>query len=337
MKTLEPGTLALAISKSQNAKIGDAATTYAAQGSCPSECVFFDGGGCYAEQGALGKFVTGPLNASSELAASKTPEDIAIHEAQAIDDMEVVPGRPLRLHTVGDCKTDAAAEILSAAARRYIERGGGPVWTYTHGWRTVARESWGIVSVLASCETAQEAGLARSRGYAPSMVVERFESWKLYELAAQPAPETPHRGASSEWNGVTGQRPGSADAPVTSVRILPCPQQTSGVHCSDCRLCFNDEGLLERGTVIGFALHGTPFTLRQATKALRDPDDPERRLTSRVLIPRFVDSFKETHEREPTVKEIATALDLNPSSVSEMQRSLRGEAPRRRYRRRVSA
>src|SRR5919199_1296654 len=56
------GTLALASNNSSNKKIGNAATTYAAQTSCPTSCPFFDGGGCYAENGALGKFVTAPLN-----------------------------------------------------------------------------------------------------------------------------------------------------------------------------------------------------------------------------------------------------------------------------------
>lgn len=132
----QPGTLAVAIPLSQNAKLGDAATTYAAQGSCPRSCVFYDGGGCYAESGAVGKFVTTPLNEAAGHASSIA---IAKAEARAIDNLSVPEGRPLRLHTVGDCATDEAALIVSAAAERYMARGGGQVWTYTHGWREVAR------------------------------------------------------------------------------------------------------------------------------------------------------------------------------------------------------
>ena len=51
------GKLAIASGSSGNRKIGDAATTYAAQTSCPRSCPFFAGGGCYAESGSIGKFV----------------------------------------------------------------------------------------------------------------------------------------------------------------------------------------------------------------------------------------------------------------------------------------
>lgn len=246
--------IAVARARSQNAKLGDASTTYAAQVSCPTTCAFFAGGGCYAETGRLGKFVTSPLNdAAAEIGASAM--DVALAEAAAIQSME--SSRPLRLHTVGDCATDETARIVAAAAEDYIERGGGPVWTYTHAWRTVARESWGTVSVLASCETPLDVVLARARGYAPSIVVEEFESAKRYPL---------------EPSG-TG--------------VLPCPAQThEGIGCTDCRLCFDDQALLERGYAIAFELHGVPFAIRQARQALRNPDDPDRRLTAEQRIRR---------------------------------------------------
>jgi hypothetical protein len=93
-----------------------------------------------------------------------------------------VPGRPLRLHTVGDCRTDEAARIVAAAAERYMDAGGGPVWTYTHAWRLVDRASWGRVSVLASCETPEQVELARARGYATAIVVDEFDRPPLRAL-----------------------------------------------------------------------------------------------------------------------------------------------------------
>ena len=70
-----------------NSKIGDAAPTY-------------------AEQGRLGFSVTAPLNrAAAQINA--TPEDIARAEAAQIDGLRVKPARPLRIHTLGDCKTKA--------------------------------------------------------------------------------------------------------------------------------------------------------------------------------------------------------------------------------------
>jgi site-specific DNA-methyltransferase (adenine-specific) len=291
--------LAIARASSKNSKLGNAATTYAAQTSCPSSCVFLDGGGCYAEAGQLGKFVTAPLNAAAR-AVEHDAVDVAIAESDAIDALEVVPGQALRLHTVGDCASDEAARVVSAAAARYRARGGGPVWTYTHAWRDVARESWGEVSVLASCETADDAELARERGYGTSIVVEEFEKDARH----------PVRSESSKAFG--------AD-------ILPCPQQTRHKTCSDCRLCFDDAAVRERGYSIAFELHGTPFTVRQATKALNTPEDPDRKLTTRQLIPRAIAEMEAAGEKV-TNAAIARRLACAPSSVSEMRRTLAREA-----------
>lgn len=289
------GKLASASISSGNAKIGDAATTYAAQVSCPSSCVFSAGGGCYAETGRVGKFVTAPLNAEASK-VSATPLEVALEEAEAIDSLPTVSGRPLRLHTVGDCKTDETARIVSAAAERYMERGGGPVWTYTHAWATVERASWGRVSVLASCETSDQIEAARSRGYAPSVVVEEFPTNTRYQ-----------------------------SVPL-GTEVLPCPAQTAHVNCSTCRLCMNDGQLLERGYAIGFELHGIPYAIRQARLALRTPDDPDRRMPSEERIRLIREHYLSAEEpREPTVREVAELIDLNPASVYEWLRFLRDE------------
>jgi hypothetical protein len=258
--------LATATNVSGNAKIGDAGATYAAQVSCPSSCPFIDGGGCYAETGRLGKFVTRELNLSAE-ALGADALAIARAEAEAIDDLVVTPGRPLRLHTVGDCASDEAARLVSGAAGRYMERGGGQVWTYTHAWREVDRSSWGSVSVLASCETGQDTGHARARGYAPSIVVERFESAKRYQLG--------------------------------TAAVLPCPGQTHERTCSTCRLCFDDAAILRRGYAIGLELHGIPYAVRQARLALRNPGDPLRRIPSEQRI-RLIRERYLALGREPT-------------------------------------
>jgi len=276
-------TLALAVTDSANEKIGACSVTYAAQASCPADCVFKDGGGCYAENGRLASAVTIPLN---QLAAEEaaTALDVAQAEAAAIDAMRIVPGRPLRLHTVGDCPNEASARLVAGAAMRYMARGGGPVWTYTHAWRVVPRRAWGSVSVLASCETPLDVVLARARGYAPSLVVEEFEQRARYD------------------------------------GILPCPAQTTeGVTCASCRLCMNDRALLGRDYAIGFAVHGTAFTIRQAVKALRDPDDPDRRLTSRD----HALAFRAREGRWPTKKELVKLANVNPASASQMLAKLR--------------
>jgi hypothetical protein len=299
-------TLAIARTASGNAKLGDAATTHAAQVSCPSSCRFRDGGGCYAESGRQGMFVTRVLNDSArELRA--TALDVALAEAEAIDDMQVVPGRPTRLHTVGDCPDDECARIVSAAAERYMQRGGGQVWTYTHAWRDVDRASWGKVSVLASCETPEHVFEARQRGYATALVVEEFPTHRRY------APGYPEIPAFLEAGEPLGQD------------VLPCPAQTRDRSCSDCRLCFDDETLRRRGYSIGFELHGIPYAVRQARQALRNPDDPLRRIPSEERIRIIRERYLRIERREPTVREVCEMIDLNESSVAEWLRYLRGE------------
>lgn len=293
--------LAVACALSANTKIGEAASTYAAQASCPSSCPFLDGGGCYAESGQLGKFVTDPLNtAARDREADEL--DVALAEARAIVEMDVVPGRPMRLHTVGDCSTTAAAQIVALAAADYRRRGGGPVWTYTHAWREVAREAWGAVSVLASCETAADVQLARERGYAPSIVVEEFPGRRAFLLDSKE-------------------------------KVVPCPAQTTnGVSCSSCRLCLDDARLRALDVVIGFELHGIPYAIRQARRALRNPADPLRRLTAEEQLRRLL-----AERPTLTAGEAARELDMNAAYAGQLLAFLRGHAEhpsvlrRRRY------
>lgn len=235
--------LAKAITLSLNKKLGHAATTHAGQASCPSDCAFL-GEGCYAERGPLGMFVLRKLNGAAEEQRA-TALDVAHAEAEAIDMMRVIRGLPMRLHTVGDCASDEAARIVSAAAERYMDRGGGQVWTYTHAWRNVSRRSWGEVSVLASCETPADVTLARRRGYATSLVVEKFRGRRRYRERRQ--------------------------------TILPCPAQTTNdeITCSECRLCFNDKRLLEQRISIGFEVHGDRVTQEKALGALRSRNQPK--------------------------------------------------------------
>jgi hypothetical protein len=291
--------LAIAVADSDNTKLGKAATTYAAQTSCPTSCKFFNGGGCYAESGRVG-ITTARLNAAAK-AVPSGPSEVADVEANAIDDIKVVPGRPLRLHTVGDCATDEAAHIVSGASARYRERGGGPVWTYTHAWRDVERESWGDVSVLASCETAVDVSDAKARDYQTAIVVEKFAKKGRHTLGP-------------EFGDAAG------------VEVLPCPQQTSGRTCSECRLCFDDEKLAARGGYsIAFEVHGAPATVTRANKALTTPNDPLRRYGTRERIPLVIAEL-EAKGAPVTNAAIAAEIGCNASSVAQMRKKLEAEA-----------
>lgn len=148
--------------------------------------------------------------------------DAADVEAQAID---ALTGRlDLRVHVVGDCPDDASARTVSAAMARHGRKAGRRAWTYTHAWRDVERASWADgASVLASCESAADVRDATTRGYATALVVSEHLSERRYTTAD------------------------GAD-------VIPCPEQSRGIACVDCRLCLRPR---EAGAPsIAFAIHG---------------------------------------------------------------------------------
>jgi hypothetical protein len=180
------------------------------------DCIWKNNG-CYAELGMTG-IHTRKVN-SSEIV---NPEELAQAEAEAIS--KLTGDRHLRLHVVGDCSTNEAAKIVSKASRNFSKKNNKKVYSYTHSWREVKRSSWNGVSILASCETSKDVKKAQKLGYATAIVVSEFPSEKLY----------------SE-NGIN---------------ILPCPNQTKGITCVDCKLCMNDEHLKNTKITIGFKTHG---------------------------------------------------------------------------------
>jgi len=200
------------------------------EATCPDSCTF-KGAGCYAQAGMVVQRLDRGV-----AAMGVNGTQVAEMEARAIDGMFVrgIPqdgargGRDLRLHVSGDAATETAAHLLAGAARRWQERGGGAVWSFTHNWSTIARHYWGDVSVLASCETADQIRDAGRRGYAPALTVERHESEKPFEVAG--------------------------------VRIIPCPAQTRGRTCVECRLCLDADKLHARKAGIAFEVHGTNKT-----------------------------------------------------------------------------
>lgn len=222
------------VADSGNSKIngsGRVSATYASiAATCPAACPLRDSG-CYAQSSHVGMIVR-RLDAGAQ---GMSADDVATIEALAIDgafSAGPVPqdgarglGRPLRLHVSGDARTPRAAATLAAAARRWVARSGGPVWSYTHAWRRVARRNWRGVSVLASVESTSDGSAALARGYAPAAVVASH----------------PQDGKAFARHGVTW---------------IPCPSQTRGIGCTDCRLCFDADALVARRSGISFAAHG---------------------------------------------------------------------------------
>jgi len=212
--------IVLAVEKSTNSKTGLVAATYAPIQSCPKTCPFMDGG-CYAQHGHCGIHLR-RLNKNAKAQKKTRAVDIARIEARAIREMKSM--LPLRLHIVGDCKTAKAAEIVARASGEYRARTAQPVWTYTHAWKTIPRDKWGDISVLASCETIEDAKCAMERGYAASMVrAKKFD--KSFKLG--------------------------------DIQMIPCPEMVKGIPCNKCKLCTKDQMLLKSRRVICFFPHGT--------------------------------------------------------------------------------
>lgn len=216
--------------KSGNAKTGAVAATYAAPVTCPNDCPLKDGGGCYGECGVMNLH---RLRLSRTLL---TAEQVILNEAKLIKNMS--GKRPLRIHVVGDAKTDTMARTLAEAAEIYRGRHGQGIWTYTHAWRTVLRASFGLISVLASCELARDAWLAMARGYAAALLVEEHSSKKVYTYEG--------------------------------LQVLPCPAQTSeNVTCSSCGLCLRDNYLKQKELTIAFAMHGSVKRVKNTLTLLK--------------------------------------------------------------------
>lgn len=217
------GQLAIASSKSKNEKTGEVAATYAAQQSCPPTCIFKDAG-CYAQAHGHVGMITNRLNATNPNA---TFMDVVRAEV-AIMKEKLDGKRPLRLHVVGDCSSNEAAEYMRDHGLAWYALFNQIVWTYTHAWMVVFRESWGpYISILASCESIKQVRLAFKRGYAAALVVKQHPAdGKAYK--------------------------------VDEFTIIPCPEQTGKAkNCASCRLCWNEESLKARKAVIAFATHGS--------------------------------------------------------------------------------
>lgn len=236
-----------------------AAVTLPIKQTCPKTCELLKSRTCYAMFGPLSMYKVKRLEKASR---GMSPEEIACAAASEMDEVRrpFVRGRPLRLFEAGDARTPNAAAILAASSRHWMQRGGGArdcgnnVWGYTHAWRTVPRDAWAGVSMLASVEARrgdEQSAFLKAReaidlGYVPALVVPYFPS-------------------------DTGERAFVREG----VRYIPCPAQTrpESWSCVTCRLCFDDKKLARRGAAIAFAAHGIRApTLRRHLAVVSDRD-----------------------------------------------------------------
>jgi hypothetical protein len=206
---------ALGVEFSLNKKLGGLSTTYTPIGSCPDSCPLKKANACYGN--------SGPINYVWQMVKGNDDRKIALAEAAAI--LGLTGKRDLRIHTLGDCRTNRAAKIVAKAAEEYMGRHDRKAFSFTHAWRDVNRESWGKVSILASCETTDAVRKAQARGYATAMIVAEHKQDTAYEQ--------------------------------DGLKLIPCPEQTGRCNsCAECRLCMNDSKLKASGATIAFKAHG---------------------------------------------------------------------------------
>jgi len=216
------------------------ATYSSIDGTCPNSCSLKNGNGCYAELSFVGMIVSRLNKEADGLSAL----DIARAEAKAIDNAynggSVPDNKDMRLHVAGDSRTVAGSKLINSAVGRWKKRGGGNCWSYTHCWKTVARSNWHHVSMLASVANVTEAKEAKLQGYASAIVVPDFPSDKVFSL----------EGSDIKW--------------------IPCPAQTRGVGCTDCKICMKSNWLFETNRGVAFAAHGVKKNImKKHLKVLR--------------------------------------------------------------------
>jgi hypothetical protein len=137
-------------------------STYASiAATCTTDCPFKmdeqgNPGGCFVEAEHFTRKAMKNLDAA---AAERDPLDVIREEASLIDRAFTkkrggMPqdgargGRDLRIHVGGDVPNEAAARVLAGASARWLARGGGRVWTYTHSWRRIPVHAFWPISVL---------------------------------------------------------------------------------------------------------------------------------------------------------------------------------------------
>ncbi len=102
---IEHKTPASSIEKSRNTKLIDCSTTYAGLNSCPNCCPFKKTNSCYGK--------TGPINMMfiKHTMSDLCPREVARFEAKEIKKLS--GKRNLRIHSIGDCRTNLSAQIVS--------------------------------------------------------------------------------------------------------------------------------------------------------------------------------------------------------------------------------
>lgn len=213
------------ISLKGNSKLGTSVvtTTLPIKATCATDCLHHPDreGTCYAYNGPM-------LWHQRRMESAIDPSwDIGGMEANQLAS-NAPAGALTRLHVAGEW-LDAAhvKRVLKVVKAKSLK-----AWSYTHKWRKFKATSFRGLSILASCDSLPDAVQAWIKGYAPALVVPKFESVQAYDL----------KYANGSDSGMRG---------------IPCPAQTKQRTCEECKLCLKTEWLHATQQVILFEAHGS--------------------------------------------------------------------------------
>lgn len=207
---------------SGNGKTGQVFQTYSSRSTCPASCPF-KGAGCYAENFrclANWKKCDGPTAAGLEDLAA------ALHAARRTT---AAPGAIVRHNVAGDMAiagSDFLDARLVAGLTKVYAAAGAAAYTYTHcaaverNFRIAEKAVAGGFCINFSCESMKKADKVMGRGLPAVLACSSFEKLPAHTPAGR--------------------------------RIIPCPAQAKGAHCSNCRLCAR----ADRAFIIAFEAHG---------------------------------------------------------------------------------
>lgn len=213
------------ISLKGNAKLGPSVvtTTLPIRATCSTDCMHHPDreSTCYAYQGPM-------MWHQKKMESAIDPSwDIGGMEANQLQ--ASAPPRSLtRLHVAGEWIDSLHIKRVLKVVRAKSLR----AWSYTHKWRRFKAKTFKGMAILASCDSLPDAVQAWIKGYAPALVVAKFESPQAYDL----------KYANGSDSGMRG---------------IPCPAQTKHVTCEECKLCLKTDWLHSTQQVILFEAHGS--------------------------------------------------------------------------------
>lgn len=211
-----------------NSKLGTsvATTTLPILSTCSTECMHHPDreATCYAYQGPM------MWHQKRMEKEGLTQWEIANLEYAQVS--TIPAGRLVRLHVAGEWISKAHIKSVAKAVKARALK----AWSYTHKWNQFKATDFKGMSVLASCETVADTVKAWMKGYAPALVVSKFERETAYPLRY---PDTYPSGSDSGMMGI------------------PCPAQTRNRTCEECQLCLKTDWLRNTQHVILFEPHGS--------------------------------------------------------------------------------